>query len=49
MKNGETVVSSSDPHREEVVRMITYSDLFAFCTLIVGIIELVYIISSKRK
>lgn len=29
--------------------MVTYSDLFAFCTLIIGIIELVYIISAKRK
>ena len=29
--------------------MVTYSELFAFCTLIVGIIELVYIISTKRK
>lgn len=29
--------------------MVTYSDLFAFCTLIIGIIELVYIISAKKN
>ena len=29
--------------------MVTYSELFTFCMLIVSIIELVYIISSNRK
>lgn len=48
--DGSTVVSFPIPQRKGVMRMVTYSDLFAFCMLIVDIIGLVIIIiNTKRK
>jgi hypothetical protein len=34
--------------REELVLMVTYTELFAFCLVIIGVIDLVFRITKKK-